>query len=43
MQKHRKKEEIKGNMSLADIYNLKTKVDFFEKKVDHDCVIGFGR
>ena len=36
-------EEIKGNMSLADIYNLKTKVDFFEKKVDHDCVIGFGR
>jgi len=36
-------EEIKGDMSLADIYNLKIKVDFYEKKVDHDCVIGFGR
>jgi len=36
-------EEIKDKMSLADIYNLKTKVDFYEKKVEHDRVIGFGR
>jgi hypothetical protein len=35
-------EEIKDKMSLADIYNLKTKVDFYEKKVETDRVIGFG-
>jgi len=36
-------EEIKEDMSLADIYNLKTKVDFQEKKEEKsDRIIGFG-
>jgi hypothetical protein len=36
-------EEIKEDMSLADIYNLKTKVDFQEKKEKKsDRIIGFG-
>jgi hypothetical protein len=36
-------EEIKDEMSLADIYNLEVKVDFYQKKIEHDRVIGFGR
>jgi hypothetical protein len=37
-------EEIKEDMSLADIYNLKTKVDFQEKKEQKsDRIMGFGR
>jgi hypothetical protein len=37
-------EEIKEDMSLADIYNLKTKVDFQEKKEEKsDRIIGFGK
>jgi SpoVK/Ycf46/Vps4 family AAA+-type ATPase len=37
-------EEIKEDMSLADIYNLKTKVDFQEKKEEKsDRIMGFGR
>jgi len=36
-------QEIKEDMSLADIYNLKTKVDFQEKKEKKsDRIIGFG-
>jgi hypothetical protein len=36
-------KEIKEDMSLADIYNLKTKVDFQEKKEEKsDRIIGFG-
>jgi hypothetical protein len=37
-------EEIKEDISLADIYNLKTKVDFQEKKEQKsDRIMGFGR
>jgi hypothetical protein len=34
--------EIKSDMSLADIYNLQTKVDFIDKKMKKNKVIGFG-
>jgi hypothetical protein len=37
------KEEITGDMSLADIYNLQTKIEFQEKKEKHDRVVGFGK
>lgn len=36
-------EEIKNEMSLADIYNLKTKVDFYEQKAKTDRIIGFAK
>lgn len=35
-------KEITDEMSLADIYNLQTKVDFYEKKNTEKRVIGFG-
>lgn len=37
------KEEIKDSMSLADIYNLQTKIEFQEKKEKHDRIVGFGK
>ena len=37
------KDEIKDPMSLADIYNLQTKVDFLNKKKKENKVIGFGQ
>lgn len=36
------REEIKEPTSLADIYNLQTKVDFLNKKESSKRVIGFG-
>ena len=36
-------DEIKDSMSLADIYNLQTKVDFLNKKKTENKVIGFGK
>ena len=36
-------EEITKDMSLADIYNLQTKIEFQEKKEKHDRVVGFGK
>ena len=35
--------EITKNTSLADIYNLQTKVDFLDKKTKSNRVIGFGQ
>ncbi|NBT59927.1 AAA family ATPase, partial [bacterium] len=35
-------DEITGDISLADIYNLQTKVDFYEKKEKEKRIIGFG-
>ena len=36
-------KEITKDMSLADIYNLQTKIEFQEKKEKHDRVVGFGK
>jgi hypothetical protein len=36
-------KEIKEPMSIADIYNLQTKVEFYEKKEPKDRIIGFGK
>ena len=36
-------EEITKDMSLADIYNLQTKIEFQKKKEKHDRVVGFGK
>ena len=36
-------KEITDSISLADIYNLQTKVDFLDKKEKTKRVIGFGQ